>query len=475
MAKKSAAGMVEWAKKALKNGWVYWYGTCGYACSLSLLESKTKQYPSHYKSYRKSTYKKHVSEGRTCCDCIGLFKSYAWDKDGDIETRGNGYKSNEQPDCSASMALSDCKIKGSIDTIPEIPGLALWNESASHIGMYEGNGEIIEAQGFGKNVRRTKIKDREFVTWGIYPYLEYTPEQIALAKKTLVNAYKPVTTAIINTNEDKGLSLWDSHKKYSRIIKVKKNEVVNVLSMTPQSGFYYCEYKGERGYADGQYLLFENTEDKDFAIINTNEDAGLSLWDSYKKDKRQIKVKKGEVVDVLSDVPDHNFYYCEYQDVRGYADGQYLDFITRKKKEEGSTDKIITAKINTNEDVGLSLWDSYKKVKRQIRVKKGEIVKVLSTKHDHNFYLCEYHGVQGYADGQYLVFNGLSYKEAKINTNGNAGLSLWNNYKKEDGRIKVRKGEVVKVFSVEPDHNFYLCEYKGVQGLADGQYLAFEK
>lgn len=472
MSKKSIAGMLKWAQKALDNKWVYWYGTCGYACTLNLLNSKTAQYPSHYKSSRRSGYRKDIAEGKICCDCIGLFKSYAWDKDGDVETIGAARLSNEQPDCSATMALNACKIKGHIDIIPEIPGLAVWNESGGHIGLYVGNGEIIEARGFDYDVCRTKVKDREFVTWGIYPYLEYTEEEVALAKATL-SGQKAVTTAIINTNEATGLSLWDSPKKNSRVIKVRKNEVVNVLSMTPKDGFYYCGYKGEVGYVDGKYLLFENTEDKDFAIINTNEDAGLSLWDSYKKGKKQIKVKKGEVVDVLSDMPDHGFYYCEYEGVRGYADGQYLDFIARKEKEENTTDEMITAKINTNEDAGLSLWDSYKKAKRQIKVKKGEIVKVLSMKPDHNFYLCEYKGAKGYADGQYLVFDGLSYKEAKINTNGDAGLSLWDSYKKEDGRIKVKKGEVVKVFSIEPDHGFYLCEYNGVQGYADGQYLKF--
>lgn len=490
MSKKSVAGMIEWAEKALRNGWVYWYGTCGYACTLSLLKSKTKQYPSHYKSSRQAGYKKDVAEGRTCCDCIGLFKSYAWDKDGDIETRGNKYEANEQPDCSASMALAACKIKGNIDSIPEIPGLAVWNQSASHIGMYAGNGEVIEARGYSYDVCRTKLKDREFVTWGVYPYLEYTPEQIALAKEALKIAYKPVTTAIINTNEDKGLSLWDSPKKFNRIVRVKKNEIVNVLSLTPQDSFYYCEYNGEVGYADGQYLLFENSDDKDFAVINTNEDAGLSLWNNYKKEKRIVKVKKGEVVDVLIDVPDHGFYYCEYQGARGFADGQYLDFV--KHKEEQTPAETVMAIINTNEDAGLSLWSNYKKAKRIIKVKKGEIVEVLSMKPDHNFYMCKYEGKEGYADGQYLKFISKEEPEpkpeepkpepkpeapavmtAKINTNEDAGLSLWNNYKKDERVVKVKKGEVVNVLSLDRDHDFYLCEYKGKKGYADGQYLVF--
>lgn len=205
------------------------------------------------------------------------------------------------------------------------------------------------------------------------------------------------STAIINTKYDSGLSLWDSYKKKTSLIKVAKNEIVKVLSLEPDHNFYYCEYKGVKGYADGQYLLFENKEvSAVYAIINTKYDAGLSLWDSYKKDKAVIKVAKGEKVQVLSTNPDHGFYLCEYKGKEGYADGQYLKF--------DDAGEYVTAIINTKYDAGLSLWDSYRKNTSLIKVKKGEKVEVKSLNDDHGFYLCEYKDVEGYADGQYLLF-----------------------------------------------------------------------
>ena len=205
------------------------------------------------------------------------------------------------------------------------------------------------------------------------------------------------STAIINTKYDSGLSLWDSYKKKTSLIKVPKNEIVKVLSLDPDHGFYYCEYKGVKGYADGQYLLFENKEvSAVYAIINTKYDAGLSLWDSYKKDKAVIKVAKGEKVQVLSTNPDHGFYLCEYKEKEAYADGQYLKF--------DDAGEYVTATINTKYDTGLSLWDSYRKNTSLIKVKKGEKVEVKSLNDDHGFYLCEYKDVEGYADGQYLLF-----------------------------------------------------------------------
>lgn len=179
---KSAQGLVEWAEDAYKNGWVYWYGTCGYDCTTALLERKTKQYPAHYTDKRQPKYKKHIRQGKVCSDCIGLFKSYAWDEDDDIGTRESDYGSNDQPDQGAKTTLSKTKVKGSIDTMPEIPGLAVWTKTGGHIGVYVGGGYVVEARGYSYGVQRNKLSSRAFKTWGLYPYVEYTPEQVALAE-----------------------------------------------------------------------------------------------------------------------------------------------------------------------------------------------------------------------------------------------------------------------------------------------------
>ena len=201
MSKKSAAGLVAWAEQAVKDGWVYWYGTCGYECTDSLLSRKAKQYPDHYGDSRMAKYKKHIAEGRVCSDCIGLFKSYAWDKDGDIETVGGGYGTNGQPDKGAKQTLAACKVKGSIGTMPEIPGLALWTESGGHIGLYVGNGEVIELRGFSYGSQRNKLSKRSFTTWGLYPYAEYTPEQVEIAEAA-INGTKTPTGAPATKDEE---------------------------------------------------------------------------------------------------------------------------------------------------------------------------------------------------------------------------------------------------------------------------------
>lgn len=179
---KTSEGLVAWAEQAYKNGWVYWYGTCGYKCDTDLLNRKTNQYPSHYTDKRRAKYEKHIAAGKVCADCIGLFKSYAWDKDGDIDTRESSYGANGHPDKGSKQALTACKVKGAISTIPEIPGLAVWTETGGHIGLYVGNGEVIELRGFDYGCQRNKLSKRSFTTWGLYPYVEYPDDQEAIAK-----------------------------------------------------------------------------------------------------------------------------------------------------------------------------------------------------------------------------------------------------------------------------------------------------
>ena len=181
---KPIEGLLAWAREALENKWVYWYGTCGYECTKGLLERKTAQYGSpHYAESRQKTYKQHIADKRVCSDCIGLFKSYAWDKDDDIETRESKYASNGQPDKGAKQALNDCKVKGVISTIPEIPGLAVWTKTGGHIGLYMGGGKVIEMRGFGHICEENDLIDRSFKTWGLYPYAEYDDDAVEMAKK----------------------------------------------------------------------------------------------------------------------------------------------------------------------------------------------------------------------------------------------------------------------------------------------------
>ena len=164
-------------------GQPYWYGTVVYKCSESLRSRKAKQYPSHYKDSRTSRYKQDIADKKVCADCVGLIKGYNWTKGGAgvIEAIGTDntfsskYGNNGCPDKSANGMFTYAKNKGcawgTIDTLPEIPGVAL--RSDGHVGVYVGDGYAVEERGFSYGCVKTKVSSRKWTHWFQLPFVDY--------------------------------------------------------------------------------------------------------------------------------------------------------------------------------------------------------------------------------------------------------------------------------------------------------------
>ena len=170
-----------WCEKMV--GQPYWYGGCVYKCTKSLLNRKAKQYPSHYTSSRMKRYKDDIAQKKVCADCIGGAKGYAWTNGGQgvLEAIGtdkgisNKSGANSCPDKGANSMFAWAKSKGmewgTIDTLPEIIGLALHTDG--HVGYYIGNGYAVEWRGFNYGCVRTKVKERKWKYWYKLPFIQY--------------------------------------------------------------------------------------------------------------------------------------------------------------------------------------------------------------------------------------------------------------------------------------------------------------
>ena len=78
------------------------------------------------------------------------------------------------PDVGANQMNDLAVDKGPIDTIPEIPGLLVWMDG--HIGIYIGDGQVIEAMGTLYGVVQTELDGRGWVNWMKNPYIDYIEE-----------------------------------------------------------------------------------------------------------------------------------------------------------------------------------------------------------------------------------------------------------------------------------------------------------
>lgn len=164
---KNAHDLVEWAKQAQSHGWGYVWGSYGEVLTQKTLNSKAKQYPDEVGG--KADFIKAHWLGRRTADCIGLIKGYGWlnTQTGTIE-----YGTNGMPDIGADTMFENAAEKGTIDTLPEIPGLALWH--SGHIGIYIGGGKVIHAANTNDGVIISDVSGSGFTHWLKIPYITYT-------------------------------------------------------------------------------------------------------------------------------------------------------------------------------------------------------------------------------------------------------------------------------------------------------------
>ena len=162
-----------YAIQAWENNWGYVWGTYGNVLTESLLAYKIQQYPD-WVGQNAGFIRSHWLN-RRCTDCVGLIKGYGWL---DASTGAIRYGTNGMPDYGANTmyrAAAQAGVSGRdygpISTMPEIVGLAV--HMNGHIGVYIGNGCVIEAANTSVGVIKTKLAGRGWTEWCKLPYIDY--------------------------------------------------------------------------------------------------------------------------------------------------------------------------------------------------------------------------------------------------------------------------------------------------------------
>ena len=166
---KNNLDLVQYAIEAERRGWGYVWGTYGLVLTEARFNAKLEQYPDDISEHEDFIRENWI--GKRTADCVGFIKGYCWLNP---NTHEISYGTNDCPDVGADGMYNAAEEKGSIDTIPEIPGLAVWKEG--HIGIYIGNGETIEAMGTRYGVVRRNLSDGTWTDWLKIPYITYVEE-----------------------------------------------------------------------------------------------------------------------------------------------------------------------------------------------------------------------------------------------------------------------------------------------------------
>ena len=166
---KNSTDLVIWARQAYENGWGYVYGTYGNILTEELLQDRASVFGEQVTGFEDFIRENWMR--RRTADCVGLIKGYGWynPDSGEIVVGING-----MADVTANGMFDAATVKGTIDTIPEVPGLAVWQDG--HIGIYIGNGEVIEAMGTEQGIVKTTLPS-SWTHWLEIPYILYPTEE----------------------------------------------------------------------------------------------------------------------------------------------------------------------------------------------------------------------------------------------------------------------------------------------------------
>lgn len=161
---KNSDDLVRFVNHAWENGWGYVWGTFGCVLDEATLSDRLSRYPSALEP--RNEFIRENWLGWRAADCSGLIKAYLWYEPG----VGINYGANGYPDVDADTMFRNASESGSIETIPEIPGIALWCQG--HIGIYIGDGIVVEAMGTEYGVVKTELHSYTGSRWTHWLKLE---------------------------------------------------------------------------------------------------------------------------------------------------------------------------------------------------------------------------------------------------------------------------------------------------------------
>lgn len=226
---KTNTGLIAYAKAQI--GRPYWYGCYGQISSASVYNSKKKQYPDYY------TANDFASQyGVKVHDCVGLVKGYLWSENAEAPA-----SYNRSQDKSAQGMYNASTVKGAYKDFPYIPGTLVYKSSTTaankihHVGVYIGNGKVIEAKGHSWGVIESDFNSN-WNFWSQCPYIEVdaksekdtsvkpTP-QPQPSKKTVDQVAREVIDGKWGNGEDRKKKLTAAGYDY-RVVQNRVNEML---------------------------------------------------------------------------------------------------------------------------------------------------------------------------------------------------------------------------------------------------------
>ena len=209
--------------------------------------------------YKLGTYLNKKSEGYLLSDCLGLIEGIMWGYPED-----GSYKSNGVPDLNANGLWNAAEVKGSMASIPEVPGVLVYKSgSPGHVGIYLGEGKVMECtahvfpSGEGNGIVISQFTDpkgknyHSWQGWLKYPYIEYKRKEGAGMASFFLPGYQKLswsgkTIHVYGQKDDHEIGLMAT-PKYKQLLPIKEidNDEIHYCKVN-------CSYFAQKGEEKGQ-------------------------------------------------------------------------------------------------------------------------------------------------------------------------------------------------------------------------------
>ena len=284
-------------RQALSEGWGYIWGTAGVmwtAAKQAALERTTDDDRAMGRKYGKKWI------GHMVADCSGLF-SWAFAQLGGYMYHGSNTMWNKY--CSSQGELKNGRRT---DGHELKPGTAVFTynkkkKKRGHVGLYIGDGTVIEAEGTIKGVITSKITAAKWVEWGELKGVDYgyTPQPVPAGKAVVTGK-----NVALRQGPDTSTPV---------IIRIPTGTVVSIDKV---SGWTYVQYNKKHGFMMNTFI---SITDRTVTVTGSN----VALRAGPSTDTRILaRIKTGTIVD-RADIPD-DWEYIAYSGKHGFMMKEYL-------------------------------------------------------------------------------------------------------------------------------------------------------
>jgi len=216
---------------ALDHNWGYIYGTAGVLWTQAKQNAATRKQTVEYGQQW---------VGHTVADCSGLF-AWAFKQLGGYMYHGSNTMWDKY--CTSKGKLKNGKRTDGQEMRPGTAVFVYDEETGkrSHVGLYIGNGTVIEAAGTKQGVITTKVSNSKWEEWGELKGVNYEGGDIPV----------PEDYAVVT---GKRVALRKAPSVQAGIImRINTGEEVK-LETEPPSEWEYVSYQGKKGYMMKEFL-----------------------------------------------------------------------------------------------------------------------------------------------------------------------------------------------------------------------------